>query len=221
MQQYDNAATAFLENLNFKPVGKSGRSWLWQDTYYVLVRPPDDTNRFGKTRIIKNADPIFTGDKRENILFQGSYCFDNEDFANRLLKNVGVLEKMTGTKILEHKDTNHRQVLTELGFTEIEFNTWVKNIFLVSLRPPRFENDRGKCLILKKPNVKKLLKSDRPANVVYKGRYFFEDNFFTEGLLERIGFYHFDSRKKNKTYEFTRETFLDSGRYIEEEFLNF
>jgi len=112
-------------------------------------------------------------------------------------------------------------VLTDLGFKEIESDTWTKNIFLITLRPPRFENDRGKCLILKKPNIKKLIKGDRPAKVVYKGRYFFEDTFFTETLLEKINFYNFDSGQKNKSYEFTRERLAASGNYIEEEFLNF
>lgn len=211
----------FLENLGFRSVGKSGYSWLWQDTFFISARQPDDKKRYGKTRIFKNTNNSFTGDKRENILFQGFYCFDNEDFANRLLKNIGVLEKINGVKLLEPKDTNHEQVLTDLGFTEIEPNTWTKNIFLISLKPPRFENDRGKCLILKKPNIKKLIKGDRPANVVFKGRYFFDDIFFTETILEKIGFHTFEQGYKNKTYEFTRETLLDSGQYIEEEFLKF
>lgn len=210
-----------LENLDFRPVGKSGRSLLWKDTFYVLNRPPDDKNKFGKTKIIKNSDISFSGDKRESILFQGSYSFDNDEFANKLLKNIGILEKINGTKILEQKDTNHIQVLTDLGFTEIIYNTWTKNIFLISLRPPRFDTDRGKCIILKKPNIKKLIKGDRPANVVYKGRYFFDDNFFTETLLEKIGFYHFDNGQKNKTYEFNREMLVDNEHYIEEEFLKF
>ena len=211
----------FLEKLNFKPVGTTGQSWLWQDTFYILTKPPNDKHVLGKTKITKILHSSFTGDKRENILFQGSYIFDNHIFTNRLLKNIGIIEKITGTKIIERNDTNHQQMLTDIGFTEIEHNTWTKNIFLVSLRPPRFDNDRGKCIILKKPNIKKLIKDDRHANVVYKGRYFFEDSAFTETLLNKIGFYQFDSGQRNKTYEFTREMLVDSENYIEEEFLKF
>lgn len=211
----------FLEELGFKPIGKSGRSWSWQETFYVLIRPPDDTHRLGKTKISKTSHIGFTDDRRENILFLGSYSFDNEDFANRLFKNVGILEKITETKILEHKEVNHKNVLTSLGFTEIEHNTWIKNIFLVSLKPPCFDADRGKCLILKKPNTKNLIRDSLPARIVYKGRYFFDDPFFTEILLEKIGFYYFASGEQNKTYEFQRETLKDSKTYIEEEFLKF
>jgi len=210
-----------LEKLDFRPIGKSGYSWLWHDTFYILIKPPNYKHKLGWTQIIKNLNTNFTVDKRESFLFQGSYCFDNDDFAYRLLKNIGILEKINGTKIIELKDTKHFQVLTDLGFIEIVPNTWTKNIFLVSLRPPRFDTDRGKCLILKKPNFKNLIKGDRPANVVYKGRYFFEDSFFTEILFDKIGFYLFDSEQQNKTYDFNRETMTDSENFIEDEFLQF
>ena len=210
-----------LKDLGFKQYGTFSQNWLWRHLYIVLTKAPEGTNLHGKSKIIKNLNTNFTGDKRETILFQGSFAFDNDDFANKLLTNVGIIERITGNSLVELKDTNHNQVLTDLGFTEISYNTWTKNIFLISLRPPRFENDRGKCIILKKPNIKKLINSDRPANVVYKGRYFFDDNVFTQILLEKIGFYHFDSGKKNKTYEFTRETVADTALYIDKEFLNF
>jgi hypothetical protein len=72
-----------------------------------------------------------------------------------------------------------------------------------------------------RPNIKKLTINDAPANVVYKGRYFFDDNVFTQILLEKIGYYHFDNGKKNKTYVFSRETITDSSLYLDKEFLNF
>jgi len=215
----------YLESLNFKQDGESSQNWLWEDVFCILTKIPHDLYKCGKTKIIRKSNRSFTGDKRENVLYQGTYIFDNEDldFVCRLFKNIGVLERIKGTKILEKKDSNHRQVLSNLGFTEIGLNIWTKNIFLVSLKPPRFATDRGKCLILKKPNMKNLIKDNRPAMVVYKGRYFFDDIFFTETLLEKIGFYYFfDSKKqKNKTYEFNRETLANSERFIDEEFLKF
>ena len=210
-----------LENLNFRPAAFSDRYLSWKNIYNIYNRLPDDKNRLGRTVISKKSNISFTGDKRENILFQGSYAFDNDEFANNLLKNIGILEKINGTKLLEQKGINHRQVLIDFGFKEIAYCTWTKNIFLISLRPPRFETDRGKCIILKKPNIKKLTLLDGRAKVVYKGRYFFDDTYFTETLLEKIGVYHFDNGKKNKTYEFNRETLADNDKYIEDEFLKF
>jgi len=210
-----------LKNLGFKPFGKLKQNWYWRNLYTILTKAPNENNIHGKSKIIKNLNTNFTGDKRETLLFQGSFAFDNDVFANKLLINVGVIENITSNRLVETIVTNHNQVLTELGFTEIGLNTWTKNIFLISLRPPRFENDRGKYIILKKPNIKKLTINDAPANVVYKGRYFFDDNVFTQILLEKIGYYHFDNGKKNKTYVFSRETITDSSLYLDKEFLNF
>jgi len=210
-----------LENLGFKSVSKTERLWSWKDIFFIYIKKPSENNKHGKTKIYKDLGVYFTQDKRESILFSGYYCFDDEFSANTLLKNIGILEKINNTKILEEKTTNHEEVLKEHGFTEIEQNTWVKNIFLISLKPPRFENDRGKCIILKKPNIKKLKKADRPANIVYKGRYFFDDLLFVQILFEKIGFYLFDAGDKNKSYHFTRETLAENGNYIEEEFLKF
>ncbi len=217
--------STILENLGFKVIIKLGRKWpywwSWQNTFYIYTKPVSENSRFGRTKILKTSDLNFTGDKRENVLFQGSYVFDNEEFAGKLLKNIGIEEKIKGIILTEQKEVNHIEILTDLGFKEITHNTWTKNIFLISLRPPRFDTDRGKCIILKKPNNKKLMKNERPAGVVYKGRYFFDDPFFTEMLLEKIGFYLFESMEKNKTYQFNRETLADTQSYIEDEFLKF
>ena len=211
----------YLENLGFIPVGETGHYWSWDNTFTIYTVAPSVIGGYGKTGIFKNTSISFTGDNRENILYRGNYILDNEVFLNELLKNVGVLEKINGTKIIEKKNTNHQQILKDLGFSEVEANTWTKNIYLISLKAPRFDTDRGKCIILKKPNVKKLMKVDRPARVVYKGRYFFDDIFFTEALFDKIDFYNFDNGQKNKTYEFNRETIAETGLYIEEEFLKF
>lgn len=38
---------------------------------------------------------------------------------------------------------------------------------------------------MKKPNIRKLKETDRLSNVVYKGRYFFDDKDFTNKLFEK------------------------------------
>jgi len=210
-----------LENLGFIKFGKSGKNWSYDNTFAIYTIVPNDSHRLGRMKIIKKLDKVLYADKRENILYYGFYASDKNDFFYKLLKNVGIIEKIKGQKIIEHKKVNHIQALTDLGFSEIKPDTWTKNIFLVSLKPPRFEGDRGKCIILKKPNYNTLLKKDRPANVVYKGRYFFDDDDFTKILFHDIGFYIFDCGERNKNYEFTRDTLAINGHFIDEEFLKF
>ncbi len=210
-----------LETLGFLKSDKLGKKWSYDDTFFISSTLPNDRNQLGKTKITKKLHKGYSADKRENILYQGFYGFDKKDFCYKILKNVGIVEKIKGEKIIEHKKLDHIQTLIGLGFSEIEPNLWTKNIFLVSLKPPQFKEDRGKCIILKKPNHSKLIKNDKPANVVYKGRYFFDDEYFTETLFRNIGFYIFDCSQKNKNYEFNRDTLDVNGHFLDEEFLKF
>lgn len=210
-----------LDELGFLPIRKNGRGWEWKKSYRILITFPQESNPYGRTKIFKTQENIFTNDKRENMLFHGNYIFDNEAFVNRLFINTGIMEKIYQTKIIEQKDLNHEELLNGLGFKEIEKNKWIKNIFMIALKPPKFDTDRGKCLILKKPNIKKLVSFDRPAKVVYKGRYFFDDDEFTENLLNIIGFYSFNAGQKNIEYEFQREVIEESHQFVEDEFLKF
>lgn len=211
----------YLEKLGFLPFRKNGRGWEWKKTFRVLISFPTNSNLYGRSKIVKMQKISFTNDKRENILFQDTYVFDNEDFVNKLFVNVGIMEQLYNTKIIEKKSVDHSELLNSLGFKEIEKDRWIKNIFLIALKPPKFDSDRGKCLILKKPNIKKLVNDDRPAYVVYKGRYFFDDFSFTENLLKIIGLYSFISGNKNLDYQFQREVLEKSQQFIEDEFLKF
>ena len=210
-----------LENLGFFKSDQLGQKWSYNNTFFISSPFPNDRNQLGKTKITKRLHNGYSIDKRENILYQGFYGFDKKDFCYKILKNVGIIEKIKGQKIIEHKKLDHIQTLTGLGFLEVKPDLWTKNIFLVSLIPPRFEDDRGKCIILKKPNYSRLIKNDMPANVVYKGRYFFDDDDFTKTLFRNIGFYIFECSQKNKDYEFNIDTLEVNGRFLYEEFLKF
>ncbi len=182
-------------------------------------------NKGGSQTIIYKAIPGYPdADRNQKQLFSGSYIFDNEEFAAELLKNVGIIELIQGTKIRELKSHIHHLVLKELGFLEIERDVWIKGIYLISMQPPKWDNDRGKVVILKKRNIKKLKDGFYPSIVVYKGRYFFDDENFTRDLFDKIGFTYFNTnpKQKNFDYEFDRDIYEDGEfSYLDRFLFNF
>lgn len=211
----------FLEDLNFIPIGKTGRLWAWNYIYTIYQRESDENYTFAKTSISKFSDEYSTGDKREKTVYHGNSIFDDLEFASTLFKNIGFYDCFFDRKITdESKVLNHRELLLNYGFTEISENLWTRTIFLISIQPPKFETDEGKCLILRKPNNRKLMRIDPKAKVSYKGRYFFDDETFTLELFKRIGCKPYAS-KRNPNYEFLREKIEGIESYIDEEFMKY
>ena len=209
----------FLKNLGFNTFKKNEKTWTWKREYYITVKEPSETMLNGKTKISKNSEINFTGDKRENVLFQGQFIFNELDFAEKLLKSIGIYEKINQLIVPNVNDRiGHNWFFKENNFIETVQNKWIKNIFFVAIVHPKFETDRGKCIIMKKPNIRKLKETDRLANVVYKGRYFFDDKEFTNKLFEKIGFFSFVQTDKNKDYFFQGE-YLEDYKAVEDEFL--
>ena len=203
---------------------KLRNTWIWKDVFEIENIIATKEKKKNRTSIFKK-NPINPYSKEnENILYWGFYIFDDNEFSLKLFKNIGIIEFINKTKILEPKPLVHETILTELGFERIELNTWTKGIFLISILPPKWNDDRGKVIILKKPNVKKLKAVDRASKVVYKGRYFFDDDDFTKILFDKIGFTYFDTnpKKKNFEYKFIRDKINgNDDLYIDKEFLNF
>ena len=211
----------FLKNLGFNTFKKNEMTWTWNREFYITVKEPSETMLNGRTKISKNSEINFTGDKRENVLFQGQFIFNEIDFTEKLLKSIGIYEKINQLIVPNlHDRIGHNWFFEKNSFIETSQNKWIKNIYFVAIVPPKFDTDRGKCIILKKPNVKKLKETDRLANVVYKGRYFFDDIEFTNKLFEKIGFFSFNQTDKNKDYFFQGE-YLDDYKAVEDEFLKF
>jgi hypothetical protein len=211
----------FLKNLGFHTFKKNEKTWSWKREYYILVKEPSETMVNGKTKISKNAEINFTDDKRESILFQGQFIFNDLEFAEKLFKSIGIYEKINRVIVPNEPEKNsHNWFFKENNFIETVQNKWIKNIFLVAIVPPKFDTDRGKCIIMKKPNIKNLKERDRLAHVVYKGRYFFDDKEFTNKLFEKIGFFRFNQSDRNNDYFFQGE-YLDNYKAVEDEFLKF
>jgi hypothetical protein len=64
-----------LKNLGFKPFGKLKQNWYWRNLYTILTKAPNENNIHGKSKIIKNLNTNFTGDKRETLLFQANTTY--------------------------------------------------------------------------------------------------------------------------------------------------
>ena len=111
-----------LENLGFFKSDQLGQKWSYNNTFFISSTFPNDRNQLGKTKITKRLHNGYSVDKRENILYQGFYGFDKKDFCYKILKNVGIIEKIKGQKIIEHKKLDHIQTLIELGFLEVKPN---------------------------------------------------------------------------------------------------
>ena len=217
----------FLIDLNFRLVKnkQNGQNtWAWGDLF-VIANTPSLLKKWKSQTIIYKRIPGYPDiDRNQKLLFRGSYIFDNQEFASELLKNVGIIELIQGTRIRELKSHIHHLTLKELGFIEIEQDVWTKGIYLIALQPPKWDNDRGKVVILKKRNIKKLKDGYQPSIVVYKGRYFFDDENFTKELLDKIGFTYFNEnpKQKNIDYQFERDKYDNyEFSYLDRDLLNF
>jgi len=210
-----------LSDLGF--INNYGIQWKWHwNKYFFVSNGKDNTkpdNR--KTTISRVVDLITTKDYRECILYHGKYIFDDKEFAEKLLLYVGVVEKIKNQIILDTTpEIGHRWFLEEKEFEEIEPNWWVNGMYSVTIVPPAYDNDRGKCIILRRSNIKRLKREFVPATVCYKGRYFFENVNFTYALFEHITFFIFFNGRRNKDYKFERELWYDN-KFLDVELLKF
>lgn len=195
--------------------------WTWDDYYCITFIRPCEKHPRGKTKIYYQKAIGDIGDKRPFQLFSGFYIFDNRNMAFELLKNIGIVETITKKRYKKVKKHNHHFYFSEYCFKEVAPNVFRKHFFQISFIAPKWEDEKGKCVILRKLQTKKSLKGLVDSQLVYKGQYFFHNDQFVKFLFDKIGFYKHEKEEKYMNYIFKREKTSDGKSFIDLELLNF
>lgn len=212
-----------LKKLGFikRNTREDSQFWTWDDYFCITFVRPCEKSPKGMTKIYYQKAVGDIGDKRGFQLFSGFYIFDNRKMAFELLKNLGIVEAITKKRDKKIKKHNHHFYFSEYGFKQVTPCVFRKHFFQISFIAPKWEDEKGKCVILKKPQTKRSLKGQTASKLVYKGQYFFHNDEFVKFLFDKIAFYKHEEAKMHMNYIFTREKTPDGNSFIDLELLNF